>query len=97
MTFVPCKMGTAAGCREDQGLGCSFIFPPMEFKLVKNTTKTRGRKRGKERPIEFFMNDFCQRRRNICVYEGSEEGTQQKQDATAWSWVPKDVYNAPFQ
>lgn len=74
MTFVPCKMGTAQDAG-GPGAGLLFSFPPLwSSSLSRIQQKREGEREGKKRPIEFFMNDFCQRRRNICVYEGSRVG-----------------------
>lgn len=60
-------MGTAAGCSETQGLGCSFIYPlpppHPKLKLVKNTTPTKRMRANC--PIEFFMDYFARRKRKL--------------------------------
>lgn len=63
-------MGTAAGCSEDQGLGCSFIFPPMESKLVKNTTKKREGERGGEGTSHWIFHEWflSEEKEHLCLW-----------------------------
>lgn len=57
----------------------ALFFPPLwSSSLSTIQQKREGERGGRNVLLNFFMNDFCQRRRNICVYEGSGEGDTAK-------------------
>lgn len=69
MTFVPCKMGTAAGCREDQGLGCSFIFPPYGVQACQEYNKNEREKEGEETSHWIFHEWFLsEEKEHLCLW-----------------------------
>lgn len=62
-------MGTAAGCREDQELGCSFIFPPYGVQACQEYNKNEREKEGEETSHWIFHEWFLsEEKEHLCLW-----------------------------